>query len=156
MGLSIEALHRLIFRRYLLGKAKAVIDTYVQEFIEELSFYPPAYDKLKEAEHLGHHTVILSSSPDFLVGPIADKLGVDEWRASTYGLNEFGQLAEIKHLITGREKAKYIEESGRAQITAYSDSIHDLPMLLAAHTPIAVNPDKKLAKKAATYRWPVL
>lgn len=33
-------------------------------------------------------------------------------------------------------------------ITAYSDSINDLPLLLAADTPIAVNPDDPLRQWA--------
>jgi phosphoserine phosphatase len=40
--------------------------------------------------------------------------------------------------------------------TFYSDSINDLPLLLAVRKPIAVNPDLRLAAEAAERGWPVL
>ena len=39
---------------------------------------------------------------------------------------------------------------------AYSDSASDLPMLRAAGHPVAVNPDARLAREAATEGWPVV
>ncbi len=40
--------------------------------------------------------------------------------------------------------------------TAYSDSINDLPLLLAVGTAIAVDPDAQLAAQAAARGWPLL
>src|SRR5262245_25105468 len=40
--------------------------------------------------------------------------------------------------------------------TFYSDSINDLPLLLAVRKPVAVNPDMRLAAEAAERGWPVL
>ena len=42
------------------------------------------------------------------------------------------------------------------QCFAYSDSITDLPMLMAVGHPTAVNPDRSLRKEAATAGWPIL
>jgi HAD superfamily hydrolase (TIGR01490 family) len=42
------------------------------------------------------------------------------------------------------------------KITAYSDSINDLPLLLAVDTPVAVDPDEKLAAWARENRHTVL
>ncbi len=41
----------------------------------------------------------------------------------------------------------------RQQVTAYSDSHLDLPLLLAAGTPVVVNPDRKLRKIAQLNTW---
>ena len=41
-------------------------------------------------------------------------------------------------------------------ITFYSDSINDLPLLERARHPVAVNPDMRLAAEAAERGWPVL
>ncbi len=41
-------------------------------------------------------------------------------------------------------------------ITAYSDSINDLPLLLAVDAPVAVDPDEKLAAWAQEHGHPVL
>jgi HAD superfamily hydrolase (TIGR01490 family) len=40
--------------------------------------------------------------------------------------------------------------------TLYSDSINDLPLLLAVRKPVAVNPDMRLAAEAAERGWPVI
>ena len=42
------------------------------------------------------------------------------------------------------------------EVTAFSDSINDLPLLLAADRPVAVDPDEKLAAWAAEHGQPVL
>ena len=42
------------------------------------------------------------------------------------------------------------------ETTFYSDSINDLPLLLAVRKPVAVNPDMRLAAVAAERGWPVL
>jgi len=42
------------------------------------------------------------------------------------------------------------------ETTFYSDSINDLPLLLAVRKPVAVNPDMRLAAEAAERGWPVL
>jgi HAD superfamily hydrolase (TIGR01490 family) len=64
--------------------------------------------------------------------------------------------------IYGQEKARAIEQlAGRDGLDlessyAYSDSASDLPMLRLVGHPVAVNPDKALAKAAREERWEVL
>jgi HAD superfamily hydrolase (TIGR01490 family) len=41
-------------------------------------------------------------------------------------------------------------------VTAYSDSINDLPLLEAANHPVAVDPDARLGKIAQARGWPIL
>jgi phosphoserine phosphatase len=41
------------------------------------------------------------------------------------------------------------------KIYAYSDSIHDLPLLQFADISTAVNPDKKLRKEAEKRSWSI-
>ena len=48
------------------------------------------------------------------------------------------------------------EELDLAKSYAYSDSASDLPMLRLVGHPVAVNPDKPLAKAAREERWEVL
>jgi HAD superfamily hydrolase (TIGR01490 family) len=42
------------------------------------------------------------------------------------------------------------------ETTFYSDSINDLPLLLAVRKPVVVNPDMRLAAEAAERGWPVV
>ena len=43
-----------------------------------------------------------------------------------------------------------------AAATFYSDSINDLPLMLAVGRPVAVDPDPRLALEASARQWPVL
>ena len=47
-------------------------------------------------------------------------------------------------------------DSRDCETTFYSDSINDLPLLLAVRKPVVVNPDMRLAAEAAERGWPVL
>jgi HAD superfamily hydrolase (TIGR01490 family) len=64
--------------------------------------------------------------------------------------------------IYGREKAHAIEQLAERDgldlqsSYAYSDSASDLPMLRLVGHPVAVNPDKALARAAREERWEVL
>ena len=40
--------------------------------------------------------------------------------------------------------------------TFYSDSMNDLPLLMAVHHPVATNPEARLAAEAAQRGWPVV
>jgi HAD superfamily hydrolase (TIGR01490 family) len=62
----------------------------------------------------------------------------------------------------GQGKVVAIEELARAEgfdldeCYAYSDSVSDLPMLRAVGNPVAVNPDKELARVAREEAWRVM
>jgi phosphoserine phosphatase len=64
--------------------------------------------------------------------------------------------------MQGEEKASCVKEVAerlciaKEKITAYSDSFLDLPLLLAAGRPIAVNPDRKLRRFSEEQKWPIL
>lgn len=47
-------------------------------------------------------------------------------------------------------------DSGRARIAVYSDSAADLPALLLANEPVAVGPDRRLARTARERGWRVI
>jgi HAD superfamily hydrolase (TIGR01490 family) len=64
--------------------------------------------------------------------------------------------------VYGAEKARAIEELARREgidlgaSYAYSDSASDLPMLRVVGHPVAVNPDRELARVAREQGWEVL
>jgi HAD superfamily hydrolase (TIGR01490 family) len=164
-GMSLFDLHQKVFHELLLGKPLESLEKHVDGFIEkELSeiLYMPAVASLRLAQHLGHYTLILSNSPSFLVRSVAAYFGVNEWRASEYGVDKELKLSTICSLMQGEDKAQaMLEIAGRLgikkeNITAYSDSSLDLPLLLAAGNAVAVNPDKKLQKVCQELNWRVL
>lgn len=111
----------------------------------------------------GCRIVLATSSLDFIVGPIADYLGVDEVLASRLGFEGglctgrldgkvlFGEAKRDAVLAYARERQ--FEASSCA---FYSDSIHDLPLLLEVGQPVAVNPDRRLRSEARARAWEIL
>ena len=163
--LSIPKLHEESFKRLLLGRSlvtlKQLAKQFVAEYFEKL-IYLPAYEKFQQAKKEGHLTIILSSSPDFLVSQIAERFGVDKWQATTYAFDENQRFSTISKLMQGEDKALYIQNLltqlglNKKSVTAYSDSYLDLPFLLAAGTAVGVSPDRKLRAYCKQNRWSVI
>lgn len=106
--------------------------------------------------------VLSSSSPSFLVEPIAKKLGFDRSQSSQYLVDKEGKFVRILVLVNGNEKKNHLEaivsSSGSKQVftTAYTDSHLDLPLLLKVNKPVCVNPDSKLRRFAEQYSWEII
>ena len=109
-------------------------------------------------EHQDNKKILTSGSLSFLVHKIANHLGIKD---------SFGTDPEFLHgKFTGKvsgtpnfseEKVRriksWIGSSNFEKIYAYSDSIHDLPLLKFSDVPVAVNPDQKLRKEAEDNCW---
>lgn len=164
-GMSLTELHHRVFEHLLRGKSLEQLEENVEPFLQNYLFsqiYPPALAELRLAQHLGHYTLILSNSPSFLVEKIAQFLGVNDWRATQYAVDKEKRLCHITSIMQGEEKASCVQEIAeklsirREKITAYSDSFLDLPLLLSAGTPIAVNPDRRLRRFSEQHQWLIL
>ena len=92
--------------------------------------------------------LIISASPDCIIGPIAKRLGVN-YMATEYD-REFGVY--LNNMMYAKEKAKYIIDHGFPVIeNFYSDSLADTPLALCAEKAHLV------IKKASTVvDWPDL
>lgn len=163
--MTLSQLHESVFKNLLKGRSLELIEGNVDSFLNEYLFpkiYPPVLMRLRRAQHLGHYTLILSNSPSFLVAKIARLLGVNEWRATEYSVDKEKNLCHIASIMQGEEKASCVKEVAvklsidKAKITAYSDSILDLPLLLSAGRPIAVNPDRKLRQLSLANQWMII
>ncbi|QWC86889.1 HAD-IB family hydrolase [Nocardioidaceae bacterium] len=115
----------------------------------------------------GHHAqgrdvVIVSTSGIEIVGPIGERLGVDDVVATRLEVKDGRYTGEIERYVYAEEKAVAIRELAEsrgydlARCFAYSDSVTDVPMLSAVGHAYAVNPDKDLRAHAAEVGWPVL
>jgi HAD superfamily hydrolase (TIGR01490 family) len=110
----------------------------------------------------GRRVVIVSSAPLEVVGPLGEFLGADEVIATRAKIDDEGlYTGEVEFYAYGPFKADAIREiAEREDIDlsasyAYSDSITDLPMLEAVGHPVAVNPDRELAKEAREREWEI-
>jgi HAD superfamily hydrolase (TIGR01490 family) len=122
--------------------------------------YAEALDLIEEHKRAGHKTVIISSSPSETVEAIGEYLGVDDVIATRARLDDDGRYTgELEFYAYGPHKAEAIREMAvregidLAGSFAYSDSITDLPMLELVGHPVAVNPDRELARVARDREW---
>jgi hypothetical protein len=105
---------------------------------------------------------LVSASPEEIVLPLADLLGVDGAICSRGEVDEQGRYTgRMAFYAQGEAKATAMRElAERTGIdlgasSAYSDSATDLPMLEAVGHPVVVNPDRDLARVARERGWEV-
>jgi HAD superfamily hydrolase (TIGR01490 family) len=166
MGLlPIVQLHEDAFKRLFLGRSYLLVQQWAEEFIHayfEKLLYPPAVAALKSAQEAGHLTAILSSTPDFIVEPIAKRLNIPFWDATRYAIDSQQKFCGIDKLMLGQDKALCLAQLanqyhvGKNETYAYSDSHLDLPFLLAAGKAYGVNPNRKLRRICGEKGWPVI
>jgi len=125
--------------------------TMVDDFDVQIEKYWDKYEKRISKWYLEQKKsddLIISASPDCIIGPIAKRLGVN-FMATEYD-RELGVFTN--NLMYAREKAKYITDHGFPVIdNFYSDSLADTPLALCAEKAHLVT------KKATTVvDWPDL
>lgn len=110
----------------------------------------------------GKEVWIVTASPQELVEILAESLGFTGGIGTRAEVLEGRYTGRIpKGILHGPAKAKAIVtlagERGidLAASNAYSDSINDLPLLLAVGFPTAVTPDRELARRARLSGWPI-
>jgi phosphoserine phosphatase len=124
--------------------------------------YAEALELMELHRAAGHRVYLVSASPEEIVLPLADLLGVDGAICSRGEVDEQGRYTgRMAFYAYGDAKADAMRElAARTGLdlsasSAYSDSATDLPMLEAVGRPVAVNPDRALAKAARERGWEV-
>lgn len=158
---SVKKVHEYGFTAILKGKSSEYIQQNVKSFLRftlSTLFRQCLLEKLADAKKQDAHIVLLSSSPDCIVEPIAAYLGIPITMATSYTMRQ-GHYFEIAHIVTGTSKQQFVQDFKNthdvAQVIAYSDSIQDLPLLESVDTPIIICPDKKLQKIAQKKGWEI-
>jgi HAD superfamily hydrolase (TIGR01490 family) len=135
-----ETLHDLI-NPYVYAEAAALID---------------------EHRAAGRDVVVVSSSGEELVRPIAAQLGITDVIATRMVVADGRYTGEVEYYAAGPTKADAARALADARhydlelSYAYSDSISDVPLLASVGYPTAVNPDRGLRRVAAERGWQVL
>ena len=106
--------------------------TMIDDFDIQIERYWDKYENRISAWYLAQKRpddLIISASPDCIIGPIAKRLGVN-YMATEYD-REYGVFTN--NLMYAKEKAKYIIDHGFPLIeNFYSDSLADTPLALCA------------------------
>jgi HAD superfamily hydrolase (TIGR01490 family) len=122
-----------------------------------------ALELIDEHQAAGRSVVIVSSAPEEVVRPLGEFLGVDDVIATRPEVDGRGNYTgELAFYGYGPHKADAIRAMAAREgldLTAsyaYTDSVTDEPMLLAVGHPVAVNPDRELARLSRDEGWPIL
>ena len=139
----------------------AIVRDTLTEIIDPLVF-DEALQLIREHQAAGRRVYLISASPEEIVAPLARYLGVDEAIASRAKLDEDGRYTgEVEFYSYGPFKAEAMRHAAVLHDIdleasyAYSDSATDLPMLEVVGHPVAVNPDRELARVARDRGWEV-
>jgi HAD superfamily hydrolase (TIGR01490 family) len=143
-------------------QVRQIVRETLLETIEPI-MYAEALELMEIHRAAGHRVYLVSASPEEIVLPLADMLGVDGAICSRGEVDAEGRYTgQMAFYAYGPEKATAMRElADRTGIdltasSAYSDSATDLPMLEAVGRPVAVNADRALAKVARERGWETL
>lgn len=165
MRTSLDDLHHRVFNTLFKGRSRQDFLNQVEPFLNEVFesiINKKVIERLEKARSSQHTIILLSSSPSFLVGPIANRLNIPHWTSTEYQTDAKEKFSGISSLINGHEKAAKLIKMATdlniplSQTSAYSDSHEDLPLLSIAGIPIIVNPDRKLRRIANQKNWEIL
>lgn len=150
---------------YLAGKRPADIESYAREFCQAEMIgkvSPQGRVKLDEHRQAGHQLILVTGAPDFLIGPLAEFLGVATvFAAKPEQQDSIYTGALIAPLPYGRGKRELILAHAREMgldLTAsyaYGDSPGDHDLLELVGHPLVVNPIRGMARTAQRLGWPV-
>jgi HAD superfamily hydrolase (TIGR01490 family) len=139
----------------------SIVRETLTEVIEPI-IYAEALELFDDHHAAGREVIIVSSSPTEVVEPLSEFLGADRAISTRAEVDADGNYTgELEFYAYGVSKAVAMQElAARSGIDldrsyAYSDSITDTPMLESVGNPVAVNPDKELARLAREREWDV-
>ena len=167
LGASEQKLARIresvltLTRGWEQARVRAIVRETLEAVIEPI-LYEEALELMDQHRSAGRRIYLVSASPYEIVEPLAEYLGVDQAIASQAAVDDQGRYTgEMETYAYGPYKAVIMQELAAADgidlagSYAYSDSYTDVPMLEAVGHPVAVNPDRVLAKVARERNWEV-
>lgn len=147
------------------ASAAAAHARFMREVIQP-NLKPDALALVRRHQAAGDATVIVTATNEFVTRPIAQAFGVTELIAVDLACGADGWInGEILGVPSFREgKVTRVSEWliernldwDSADITFYSDSANDLPLLEKANHPVATNPDPRLRALASKRDWRIL
>ncbi|AFI82892.1 HAD family hydrolase [Methylophaga nitratireducenticrescens] len=124
---------------------------------------PKGLELIEQHRQQGDTLLIITATNSFLTTPIAELLKIDHliatdpemldgrYTGKVFGMPSFqhGKVERLQHWLAEHQQ-------DLAGSYFYSDSHNDLPLLEQVDTPIAVDPDDKLAEVARQRDWKIL
>jgi HAD superfamily hydrolase (TIGR01490 family) len=162
--LDIRAWSRTMMLEFR-GQREEDLQREAEEWFDELvmaSLYPEAERLVREHTEAGHVVAIVSGATKFVVGPLAERLGIAHMIYTRLETEDGVFTGRVVEPVCFEEGKIYwlqqlIEEEGidLAKSWFYTDSITDRPLMDLVGHPVAVNPDPMLYREAVRRSWPV-
>jgi HAD superfamily hydrolase (TIGR01490 family) len=152
---------------HLKGLPEAALRLRSETFYEtevRLLVRPGAREAIAAHRAKGHRLALLTSSMSYLAERVQQELAFDASLSNRFEVDAAGLYTgrTVGAVCFGAGKLSHAQAYARAQgvelsaCTFYTDSYSDLPVLTAVGTPVAVNPDRRLAREARRRGWPIL
>ncbi len=143
-------------------RVKQIVRETLRTVVEPI-IYAEAADLIAEHKAAGRLVVIVSASPEEIVAPLGEFLGVDRSLGTRARIDDEGRYTGLVDFYCAGP-FKPVAMAALAQEMdldleasyAYSDSATDIPMMEAVGHPVAVNPDRVLARMAKERDWEVM
>ncbi len=150
--------------RYMRGRPSDATRRAGKRAVEPLVdlVQPWALEALQAHRAEGLRIVLATTSPMDLVAPLADALGFDDIIATRYAEREGRYTGQLdggfvwglgKRAAVGQWALDHAVDLGASHV--YTDSVFDLPLLLAVGYPHPLNADPRLVAVALARRWPL-
>lgn len=158
-------LNRAIFETFkgVSRDRLAIVGEEYCDYVMTSRLYPQALDLLERNREVGLEPVLVTGSPDFMVAPLARRLGVTDFAANRLVFRQGVATGALQEpVMAGSEKAAWCADYAARRgldlsaCWGYADSYYDVPFLCAVGHPVAVNPDDALEAFAHSRHWPVI
>jgi len=159
------------FASTLRGKTPAEWQPLREAFMQEVirpRIPASALALVRQYRARGDMLVLTTATSRFLVELTAAELGFEHLIATELALRDDGRFAgstsgtlnmregKVSRLQAWLEGRGIAPDVSLASASFHSDSINDLPLLLAVGQPVVVDPDTRLEREALVRGWPVL
>lgn len=152
-------------RRRGPAQALAARERFMREVIAPV-IRPQALELVRRHQQDGDEVLIITATNEFVTRPIAEAFGVPHLIAVELARDAAGWITgEIVGVPSFREgkvrrfadwlAARRLDRRA-VEVTFYSDSINDLPLMDNVDHPVATNPDERLRALAGQRGWPIL
>ncbi len=153
-------------KAYLAGLAVDDVAALAEDFVRgalESRLRPALLERIEAHRAAGDRIALLTGTPEFLAGPLARRIGAESWSATRCARRNGAFTADPPeaHPFFGEKIARSLELCAEIgcdldDCVAYGNSVYDLPLLERVGRPIAVFPDRGLARVARREGWEIL
>ncbi len=141
---------------------RAIHDEFLQTVISELR-QTKADDLIREHRQQADELMIITATNRFIAGPIGPFLGINTVLATEPEIVDGQMTGKLigtpcfqEGKITRLQQWLQRQSLTPSELTFYSDSINDLPLMKYVDKAIAVDPDDELRSFAEKAGWPII